>query len=174
MRGITARNQLKVKLNINHLTIDDGIGLTEKERYMYVKGELNRINTKISKNKKKDDYASRVIELEDYLKKKDEEIQDLKTKGVKKEKETDPDYSLLDDYKKVVHKDLLENRSDDKNRRLYKLFRKCKKASVVGDTVGDPLKDTSGPSLNILVKLSSIISVVFGTLFSKTAFLLKI
>jgi H+-translocating diphosphatase len=39
------------------------------------------------------------------------------------------------------------------------------KATVVGDTVGDPMKDTSGPSLNILIKLMAIISVVFGPSF---------
>jgi len=43
------------------------------------------------------------------------------------------------------------------------------KAGVVGDTVGDPFKDTSGPSLNILIKLMSMVSVVFAGLIVKYA-----
>ena len=61
-----------------------------------------------------------------------------------------------DNAKKYIEKGNLGGKGSDPH-----------KAAVVGDTVGDPFKDTSGPSLNILIKLMSMVSVVFAGLVVK-------
>lgn len=58
-----------------------------------------------------------------------------------------------DNAKKYIESGVLGGKGSD-----------CHKAAVVGDTVGDPFKDTTGPSINILIKLMSMVSIVFGTL----------
>jgi K(+)-stimulated pyrophosphate-energized sodium pump len=69
-----------------------------------------------------------------------------------------------DNAKKSIEKDEVTY-ADDDTEKLIPLTGKGSdqhKAGVVGDTVGDPFKDTSGPSLNILIKLMTMVSVVFS------------
>ena len=56
-----------------------------------------------------------------------------------------------DNAKKYVEEGFLGGKGSDSH-----------KATVIGDTVGDPFKDTSGPSLNILIKLMSMVSIVMA------------
>ena len=58
-----------------------------------------------------------------------------------------------DNAKKYIESGVLGGKGSD-----------CHKAAVVGDTVGDPFKDTTGPSINILIKLMSMVSIVFASL----------
>jgi Na+/H+-translocating membrane pyrophosphatase len=68
-----------------------------------------------------------------------------------------------DNAKKYIEAGLLH----DEQNSIVKKGTDIHKAAVVGDTVGDPLKDTSGPSLNILIKLMAIMSLVFSHFFMK-------
>lgn len=61
----------------------------------------------------------------------------------------------MDNAKKYIEEDHFGGKNSEAHR-----------AAVVGDTVGDPLKDTVGPSINILIKLMCVISLVFAPLFS--------
>jgi K(+)-stimulated pyrophosphate-energized sodium pump len=59
-----------------------------------------------------------------------------------------------DNAKKMIEGGILGGKGSDPH-----------KAAVVGDTVGDPFKDTSGPAMNILIKLMSVVSLVLAPWF---------
>jgi K(+)-stimulated pyrophosphate-energized sodium pump len=65
-----------------------------------------------------------------------------------------------DNAKKFIESGYLNGKGSDEH-----------KAAVIGDTIGDPFKDTSGPSLNILIKLVSTVSIVFASLIVKFSIL---
>jgi H(+)-translocating pyrophosphatase len=74
-----------------------------------------------------------------------------------------------DNAKKFV--EAQKNRSYKDPSFIFKKKTEEHTAAVIGDTVGDPMKDTSGPSINILIKLMAMTALVFGGFFNKTKFL---
>lgn len=125
---------------------------------------MEACKTHTSENKQN---VERFVEL---IKQKDEEIarlsEDQKNNVVFTQK-----ISETEEQKNEKEIQLQNNQRDADNcinDAQNNFYDDCKEAAVIGDTIGDPLKDTSGPSINILIKLSSIISVVFGTFFVQT------
>jgi Na+/H+-translocating membrane pyrophosphatase len=96
-----------------------------------------------------------------------EELKKQKTKIAKKYKKDYTDKKNLGmDVSHMEAPKLDPEHWDLEELQYYSKKTKPHKSAVVGDTVGDPLKDTSGPSLNILIKLSAIVSLIFGSFFA--------
>ena len=111
-----------------------------------------------------------VEKFEQLIKEKETEIQNLNEGQLANQeftnliKETEEEQDLKEVQMKGNTRDPSYCLKDSQN----SFYNDVKEAAVIGDTIGDPLKDTSGPSINILIKLSAILSVVFGASFVKT------
>ncbi len=116
----------------------------------------------ILRNEKKD--LVKKLEKLERIGGHDQEVDNLKIRNEQLEAEIKA-IEDVENHNDKTEEILVKNKS--------KIYRLAEKASIIGDTVGDPLKDTSGPSLNILIKLSSILSLVFGSLFVSTSYLVK-
>jgi len=128
--------------------------------------------------KKSEYYSSLIEDLRNQLNSVQEKIELLQKYNVENIHEfTEQEKRLKDEIEDLENKkmEMIGEEKDeiiDKNfkRKENPYYFRAESASISGDTVGDPLKDTSGPSLNILIKLSSILSVVFSPLFLSTSF----
>ena len=157
------------KKSINNNGIEETtIEKLEREKRSLVKA-LDACKSHVEKNE------SNVEKFQQIIKDKDEEIKRLSEEQksnvvfTKKFDETEEEKDAKDLELKNNTRDANKCINDSQNN----FYDDCKEAAVIGDTVGDPLKDTSGPSINILIKLSSIISVVFGQLFVDTSYFVK-
>jgi Na+/H+-translocating membrane pyrophosphatase len=80
-----------------------------------------------------------------------------------------------DNTKKFVKSGgLAEELGDEYDVKLHGKNSEAHKAAIVGDTVGDPLKDTSGPALNIVMKLMAMVALVFAKSIPDTGALAQV
>jgi len=148
--------------------------IEQYEQYVLNEEEMEKVNDDIKSNQEM------ITKLEKLIQEKNgkpEKIEAYKAYSTNvndleaREKEKEERMLIIELHEVELLKckfpqDYLKNKPNCKR----KSFRFAEKASITGDTIGDPLKDTSGPSLNILIKLSSILSVVFATFYINTGF----
>lgn len=138
--------------------------LSEEERER-VNADLEEANRMIEKLEQLIQEKKGVPELIESYKPYATDINDLE----KREKEKEEKILIRELHKEEIMfakfpQDYLKEKKNFKRR----TYRFAEKASITCDTIGDPLKDTSGPSVNILIKLSSIFAVIFAFFFKNT------